>query len=356
MPEITDSDREGGLARKMLAEMNDLTLGRHGGLALENAARNKAKLDRGASLAELAAKPVGAGDSAIVIAAGPSIKRRNPIEAIKKAREDGSFTGALVVTESAIAYCLRNGVVPDLAVSLDPNQTRVVRWFGDPHLTEEKLRADDYFSRQDQDEFFAGEMEANAQILDMLDRHGSEISIALSTSASEAVVDRVLETGMNVYWWNPMMDDPDTPDSVTARLQAENGMPSVNAGGNVGSACWMMANAVLGKGHIGLTGMDFAYYDDTPYLNTQYYREAVALVGEENLDSLYVRIHNPHLDQWFYTDPAYYWYRECFMDMVDDPDCVTYNCTEGGIVFGDHIRFIPLAEFLAGPGATAGAA
>jgi hypothetical protein len=95
-----------------------------------------------------------------------------------------------------------------------------------------------------------------------------------------------------------------------------------------------------------LTGVDFSYYDGTPYPNTQYYREAVELVGEENLGSLFIRIHNPHLDQWFFTDPAYMWYRQCFLELVPDPDCQTYNCTEGGILFGPGIDFIPLSAFL----------
>jgi hypothetical protein len=342
-PPLSPDDRNGGLARKMLAEMNALTLARHGGMALDNAARNRPLIGRGMSLKALRGETVGEGDSAVVIAAGPSVKRRDPIRAIK---EQG-YRGALVVTESALAYCLRNGVVPDLAVSLDPHATRVVRWFGDPSLTADKLRADDYFSRQDQDPAFADEMRANREILALLDRHGRDIRIALSTSASKAVVDRVLEAGMQVYWWNPMLDDPDAPSSITARLQRDNGLPAVNAGGNVGSAAWMMASAVLGKRHVALTGVDFSYYDGTPYLNTQYYREAVALVGEDALDALYMRIRNPHLDQWFFTDPAYLWYRECLMEMIADADCRTCNCTEGGIVFGDGIEFIPLAEFLA---------
>jgi hypothetical protein len=110
----------------------------------------------------------------------------------------------------------------------------------------------------------------------------------------------------------------------------------------------MMAHAVLGKKHVALTGVDFSYYEGTPYRNTQYYREAVALVGESDLDSVYIRVFNPHLAAWFYTDPAYMWYRECFLEMAEEAECVTYNCTEGGILFGDAIRFVPLRDFLNG--------
>ncbi len=335
-------EQPGELGLKLVARMDELTWERHGTLALENARRNLDFVERGQSLAALRDAPIGEGDSAIVVAAGPSIRRRDPIKAIRRA----GYRGALVVTESAIAYCLRNGVVPHLAVSLDPHATRIVRWFGDPDLTEGSLKADDYFGRQDMDQAFADEMRANAEILALLDEHGSDIRIALSTSASEAVVRRVLDVGMQVYWWNPMLDDPDRPGSVTRTLFEMNGLPCVNAGGNVGSAAWMMAGEVLDKRRVALTGMDFSYYDGTPYRNTQYYAEAVELVGEENLDSIFIAVHNPHLDARFYTDPAYYWYRQAFLEMAAEAACRTFNCTEGGILFGEGVEFVRLAEFL----------
>ena len=172
------------------------------------------------------------------------------------------------------------------------------------------------------------------------------IVIAAATASSQAVVRRLLETRMKIYWWNPMYDDPDQPDSVTRSLFKQNRMPCLNAGGNVGTACWMTAHAVLAKKHVAVVGMDFSYYDDTPYLSTQYYHDLVALVGEANLDSVFVRIHNPYLQRWFYTDPAYMWYRNVFLDLVQDADCRTHNCTEGGILFGDGIVFEPLNAFL----------
>lgn len=322
--------------------MEYLTWERHGALGLENARRNQRLLDRGQSIAALRGAALGKGDSAIVVAAGPSIRRLDPAALIR----DAGYEGTLVVTESALPYCLRNGLVPHLAVTLDPHATRIVRWFGDPALTQEELEADDYYRRQDMDEALANELAANREILDLLDRHGKDIRIALATSASEAVVERVLDIGMDVYWWNPMYDDPDGPESVTREVQKSNGLPSINAGGNVGAAAWMMANAVLGKGSVALTGMDFSYYDDTPYEKTQYYHESVALVGEDNLDSIFMRLFNPHTESWFFTDPAYMWYREAFLEMAADADCHTYNCTGGGILFGDGVDFLPLGAFL----------
>lgn len=338
----TVPEGSGELGLKLMRRMDRMTWDRNGLKILDNARYNAQFLDRGQSLAALRKEVVGQGDSAVVIAAGPSIKRRDPAARIKAAH----YKGAIVCTDSGIAYCLRNGIVPDLVVSLDPDATRIVRWFGDPELTKEKLATDDYFRRQDMDTDFSNELRANDEVLELLNRHGKDMRIALCSSASKAVVDRVMTSGMSIYWWNAMLDDPDQPDSATRKLYEINRLPCLNAGGNVGTACWMMADAVLGKAEVALTGVDFSYYGDTPYVNTQYYHEAVALVGQENLDSIYIRLHNPYIDAEFYTDPAYMWYREAFLDMAQDAQCRTFNCTEGGILFGDKVDFIPLDDFL----------
>jgi hypothetical protein len=151
---------------------------------------------------------------------------------------------------------------------------------------------------------------------------------------------------MQAYWWNPMYDDYERPESLTRRIHELNGLPCVNAGGNVGTACWVLAHAVLRKKRIGLVGMDFGYYADTPYFRTQYYKEILDLVGSDRLDEVFVRIRNPYLNEEFYTDPAYLWYRDSFIEMAQDAYCDTYNCTEGGILFDPRIKWTTLSEFL----------
>jgi hypothetical protein len=335
---MTISEGPGELAYKLLADMERITVDRIGRLGIENAARNQAFLQNGQTLAELRDTAIGGGDSCIIVAAGPSLRRCDPISAIK----NSGYKGTIIATESAMSACLRNGIVPDLTVTLDPHATRIVRWFGASKLDLD----DDYFRRQDMDTNFADEIKHNTELVDLLNRSGKEIRIALSTSASKAVVERVIEIGMPIYWWNPMYDDPDQPGSVTKELYRQNRLPCMNAGGNVGTSAWMLAHSVLGKKHVAVVGMDLSYYDDTPYFNTQYYHELVSLVGEDNLDSVFVKIFNPYLERQFYTDPAYLWYRQCFLELAADADCKTYNCTGGGILFGDFVEFTDLDQFL----------
>jgi len=339
---VSEYEQGGALARELLALMPQMTNDRIGEIAFANAERNLAHRDIGHSLKALRGAFAEQGDSAIIVGAGPSLHRQ---DAARKIKESG-YAGTIVATDSAIRWCLKNDIVPDLVVTVDPHGKRIVRWFGDPDLVEADVEADDYYSRQDMDPAFRDQVASNMRVLELVDKHAPDIKIAVSTSASPEVVARIVDTGMQAYWWNPMLDDPDVEGSVTRKLQRLNGLPCMNAGGTGGAACWMMASAVLGKKHIALIGIDLGYYDSEPYSSTQYYREAIDLVGEENLDQLFVRIYNPHLEQWYYTDPAYLWYRNALIEMTADADCETYNCTEGGILFADHIHFEPLSDFL----------
>jgi len=333
---------DGEFARALQPLMAELTDARNGPAALSNAKANLRHLKHGKSLAALRGDKPGKSDRAVIIAAGPSIYRNDPFPALKRHQYDG----LVIATDSALLRCLRNDVVPDLVVTVDPHDPSIVRWFGDPALSQAELDGDDYFRRQDMDTLFRDEMRTNREIMERLDKVGKQVRIALATSAGERVVQRAVQTGMQIYWFNPMLDDPDLPHGKTRALIEMNRLPCVNCGGNVGTACWMIADAVLGARHVALTGIDFSYYEDTPYYNTQYYHEAIEIVGKEGLDGLFVRIYNPHAGKWFYTDPAYLWFRDAFLDLASEASCITYNCTGGGILFGGSVRTASIEDFI----------
>jgi hypothetical protein len=84
---------------------------------------------------------------AVVIAAGPSLHRKNIAKRILENKKEDT---CIVSCDGSLGYCLRNDLVPDYVVTLDPHAGRIVRWFGDPDI-ETKLANDDYFKRQDMD-------------------------------------------------------------------------------------------------------------------------------------------------------------------------------------------------------------
>lgn len=338
---------QGALGRAIASNLEEVTLHKVREAGFRNAALNRERILAGQSVLALRDTPLMAGDSAIVLAAGPSLHRQDVASQLKMS----GFTGPIIATESGMAYCFRNGIVPDLIVTLDPHAERIVRWFGDPRLTRERLDSDDYFSRQDMDPAFKlNQLRSNEELLRLVNQHGPRMRAAIASSASTAVADRVYESRMGAYWWNPFYDDYELPDSITRKIHESNGLPCLNAGGNVGSAAWVIAHAVLEKKRIALLGMDFGYYADTPYEQTQYYYEILGLVGAERLDEVFVHIHNPHVGADFYTDPAYLWYRDSFLQMAQQADCETFNCTGGGILFGDGVQVSTLGDFLSSTG------
>jgi len=310
--------------------------------ALTNAEKNrpfygKTILD----LAEISRKE--SKEAAIVIVGGPSLHRKHPVVKITAS----GFKGDIITADGSLGYCLRNGLIPNYVVTLDPDPAhhRIVRWFGDPDL--EKRPEDDYFRRQDLDpEHWKNEVRANNELIELVNKHGNRIKAVISTSAHSDVTKRCVDSGMELYWWNPLYDDYEQPESITRKVFERNRIPCLTTGGNVGTSAWIIAHAVLGRKNIALVGMDLGYAPGTPLLNTQYYYELVKLLGDNKVAEAFMHTYNPHINETWFADPAYDWYRKVFLELAGEADCTTYNCTEGGLLFGENINFIPLADFL----------
>lgn len=276
----------------------------------------------------------------IVISAGPSLHRRKSLEVLK----ERGFKGHIVTADGALGHCLRNGIVPDYVVTVDPHPHRVIRWFGDPNL--KKRPADDYFKRQDLDPFLnRDEEERNEKLLALVNRHGRRIKAVISTSVCPEITRRCLEAGMELYWWNPIYDDYDKKGSVTRKICEMTKAPCMVTGGNVGSSAWTFASAVIGSPEILMVGMDFSYPPGTPVSGTQYYDRFKGLGVDPG--EILIKIRNPYLKETWLTDPAYYWYSRNFLRMAkSDRKGKTYNCTEGGILFGSGVIFTTLRRAL----------
>jgi hypothetical protein len=333
------------LGRKIAGALEAATFERVAGVGLANAERNHSRIVR--SVLDLVETPLGAGDAAIVVGAGPSLHRRRSLERLRAS----DFAGTIVAADGALGACLRAGVVPHVVVSVDPHPERIVRWFGDPAL--QAAPADDYFRRQEMDPVQSlDELSANRALVELVDAYGPKIKVAAATSAAPAVVERCERARMELYWWNPMYDDYDKPDSLSRRLWKMNGLPCLNGGGNVGTAAWVLAHAVLGKRRVGLIGLDLGYAPGTPYEKTQYYPELRELLGDRYREA-FIHSENPVTRETWFSDPAYHWFRDIFLEMAREADCETINCTEGGLLFGPGITTSPLDTFLQTPASPA---
>jgi hypothetical protein len=328
------------LGERIVSVIGEATLLKTTKVGLQNAERNRPFFGKTIEDLMVGDDQEDANGAALVIVGGPSLHRKDPVPRILAS----GFKGKVVVADGSLGYSLRKGLVPDYLISVDPHPYRIVRWFGDPDL--ERRPKDDYFSRQDLDpEHWKDEVRQNQQLLELVNRHGPQIKAILATSVDVSVTERCHQAGMQLFWWNPLYDDGESSESISRKLFESNGIPCMVTGGNVGAAAWIFAHSILRKKHVGLLGMDLGYAPGTPLTNTQYFTELVEMFGDKVSDA-YIHIHNPHLNETWYTDPTYAWYRKVMLQLVREAPCITYNCTEGGTLFGDGIRFVGLDEFL----------
>jgi hypothetical protein len=327
---MTRNDREGDYFALISKGLEARTLEHSTDLGLAHAEANRSFMEK--TVKQL----IGAekGRDVLVVSGGPSLHRRQSIERIKPVAD----RFVVVAADGTMGHCLRAGITPDYVLSADPDRTRIVRWFGDDNLTEEKL-SDDYFRRQDLDEHFnRDEIAKNEDQIRLVNAAGPGIKAVLSTGACEGVRRRCFNSGMDVYWWNPIYDDVSDPASLTRQLFESNKVPCMNTGGNVGTAATIFAARILGAARVVMLGMDFAYYGDTPYERTQYYDQFREFMPEEEISHAFKHIHNPVIGGDYFTDPAYYWYREAFFEFAESMGgCELINATEGGILFGENI-------------------
>lgn len=85
-------------------------------------------------------------------------------------------------------------------------------------------------------DFRANSIRHNNENIELIDRHAALSKLVICTSSSQTVVERAEQAGFDAYWWNPLVDDPRSPDSVTRQLHGINRLPCMNTGGTVGTA------------------------------------------------------------------------------------------------------------------------
>lgn len=314
-----------------------------GRTGIENARMNLEATKSGWDILELPQHIPKKGDKAVVVAAGPSLHRREMGPRLRKYADRVT----IIAAGASLYHLLKHDVIPDVIVEADP-QPNEVRYFGDPSLDDATLHTDDYFRRQDYDfDFREDERRVNSFLIGRMAEIRSQTSVALGTCVAPALVARLTELGFPRFWWNPLFDYPDEETSLTRQVFELNGITCLNTFGNTGAAAWVIAHSVLDKTRVALIGMDFAYHPDTTYEQSEYYHELLALSDDQSAIEFYSHLRGiDGRDGWF-TDPVLLWYRNELLKAIPAAPCETHNCTEGGILFGKHIRLSTLEEFCA---------
>ena len=327
--------------QSLVQEITEIGKSWHQSALVQHALLNKNKIKK--TIRQVEPLQGEKANSCLVISAGPSVHKQRSIQ---KVVEQG-FAGTVVAVDGAYISCLKAGLVPDFVVTLDPHVKRIVRWFGDPNIIENS-KGDDYFERQDLDISFREDMlRRNQENIDLVNRLGKQTRAVVCSSAPPNVVERLGEAHFDAYWWNPLVDNPKDPNSLTRHLYSINELPCMNTGGTVGTAAWVFAATILKIPRIGAVGMDLGYYSDLPIEKTQTYYELVAHVGTvENIKNYFCEFEFPLTGEKYYTDPTYYWYRKNLLELLEAGRFTLYNCTEGGTLFGDRVKCLSLLDFL----------
>jgi len=324
----------------IISRISDIGLDWHQNDILRNSEKNARYIDK--TINDI--KPPDNANKAVVVSAGPSLHHTSTLTDLA----NSNFQGPIIAVDGAYIKCLKAGIIPDYLLTLDPHPTRLVRWFGDPEF-EENIKNDDYFSRQDLDiDFRNNSIIQNNNNIQLVDDNAHKTKLIIASTAPENVVKRTLKAGFSLFWWIPLVDNPDSEESITRQLhKITNRTPALNTGGNVGTAAWVFARFWLGIEKVATIGLDFGYVGDYPYEMTQTYPELQSLLQVKDVPSEYFpRMLNPLTKQEYYTDPTYYWYRENLLDLISNSSTTLYNCTEGGVVFGDGIQCMRLTDFL----------
>jgi len=289
----------------------------------ENFAENLPHIRGGNAINDLEGK--NKGEAAIVIGAGPSLKRHEHLRVLA----ESDFDGVVLVCDKVLIECLKAGVTPDRF-----------------------------------EHYYCGSVDGNRELIwknydhSIVDAYGKQIKGIFATTVAPNTRERAEKAGISIYWFNPIYDDWRRNESLT-RLQGmmtktekrPKGIGAVRAGGNVGSCLWSVAFSVLGCKRVCLIGMDTGYLDGTPIEKTAYYQQLMRSCNNDvtKVVKYFKRIYNPHFKCYCLVDHVFDSYRKIWQDLSKKvpSDVLTINCTEGGSLFGGGIYCMKFKDFLA---------
>ena len=261
--------------------------------------------------------------SAVVIGAGPSIKKHNHLELLA----NSDYQGAIVCTDRSLVPSLKAGITPEkfpnyTVVTIDP--TEILKKFYDDEIVR---------------------------------KYGSKINGIFSTVIHPATVDKARKAGIKIHWLHSLFDINEGRKSfnqisaLMVRAKHHNkGLPAIQTGGNVGTAAWFVSWQILKCSTVALIGINHGWNEDDSWDEILAHSNAPSDIDRTTpqFKILYPRIYNPEFDCTCIQDPTYQYYSNAFKEFISrSPEWVnTINATEGGCIFGDRIACRTFKEFL----------
>ena len=261
--------------------------------------------------------------SAIVVGAGPSVKKNNHLEILA----NSNYNGAIVCTDRMLISCLKSGVTPKKF----------------PKFYVLTIEPKDVTSKYYNDK--------------IVQKYSKGISVALSTCTRHETVEVCKKNRLKIFWFHPLIDDFRKTGSINKIMNMMSksdknprGLSGMQTGGNVGSSGWVFSWAILGCSPISLIGLDLGHPAETPLESTRHYPEYLRIFknNKSQASKYFKKITNTDLKVKVLSDPIFDFYREAFLDLVTRTPkwTKTINATEGGSIFGKGIKNMKLKDVL----------
>jgi hypothetical protein len=279
-----------------------------GQLWMENIAQNMDVIQSSKSIKEL---PKHTNRSAIVIAAGPSLKKKNHLEILSKS----DFEGIIITVDRMLIPLLKEGIIPDYVINADGHRDNIFKFFDDP----------------------------------IVDEYADEIKAVFATLAPSNAINRFKG---EKYFYNAMIDDPKAKKSISKYLRFLTQKPNLNTTGNVGGFGVVFAY-YLKCNPIATIGLNLSYPAETLFEETYSYQNIKKaypeMTDEEIYTTFYEECTHPFFKTKSYTEPIFSYYKEGLIDAANYMVAEGYkiiNCTEGGIIFEEPIESMWFKDFL----------
>jgi len=247
----------------------------------------------------------------IIVGGGPSVFEKKHLELLhdKKVSE----WCCIIATDKMLIPCLEHGIVPDMVLSVDGNEEKIVKFYDHP----------------------------------LVDTHCDSIKFVLCTTVHPNVRDRIQG---EIYWFNGVSDNSELHDSVTRAFNLMTGITAIATGGNCGCAAYMLAG-YLECSPIALIGIDMGYSLKMNLEDTEYWDSLLkSSNGDKGLAmKAYKRLKHHTYGNECLSDLVFDSYRDSFESIISICPYETFNCTEGGSLGHAEtspVKSIMLKEFI----------
>ena len=262
---------------------------------------------------------------AIIIGAGPSLKKHKHLEKLAKS----NYRGTIICTDRSLIPALKAGVTPEKFPS-----------------------------------FFVVTIDAYKKITNYYDdeivkKFGPLIKGIFSVLTSPDVMNRVRNVGIKIHWIHSLFDYAEGQKSfnhISALMirskNPDHKLPAIQTGGNVGTSSWFLAWKILKCKTICLIGLNHGWEEDDPQdliLSHGATGDISQLtLDDESFDRMFPKIFNPDFQTYCILDPIFQYYSSAFKEFIirSPEEVTTINSTEGGSLFGERILCVKFTEFL----------